>query len=385
MSTPSHGGNGRAPFRLKPYSIAAKPHLKFVVVGREAGTRKRWYFATKGAASAHCDLKNKQARRQGIEGAEFSSALRVEAQKAVEKLKSFNKTITDAVEHYLAHLKASEKSCTAVELVDEIVAAKKADGRSLRHLDDLRSRLNIFAKAFDGQTVATITTAHVDDWLRSLGRSPVTRNHYRRLLVLAFNFAIARGYAVENPADKTAKAKEVWTPPEFLTVSQTARLLESASPDMLPYFAVGALAGLRRAEIGRLDWSEIDFESDSIEVSPENKTSHRRVEMQPNLRAWLLPVRKHRGPVMPADFDTRFDQVRVAAGITEWPYNALRHGYASYRLAHIKDAARVAYEMGTSEPMVKKNYDGRAKPRDAERYWNLTPAATKKVVPMVAR
>ena len=72
----------------------------------------------------------------------------------------------------------------------ELVAAKKADGASQRHLDDLRSRLTIFAKKFDGQMVATITSAQIDDWLRSLNVSPVTRNHYRRLIILAFNFAV---------------------------------------------------------------------------------------------------------------------------------------------------------------------------------------------------
>jgi hypothetical protein len=40
-------------------------------------------------------------------------------------------------------------------LVDELIAAKKADGASQRHVDDLR-RLNIFAEKFDGQSVATI-------------------------------------------------------------------------------------------------------------------------------------------------------------------------------------------------------------------------------------
>ena len=53
---------------------------------------------------------------------------------------------------------------------------------------------------------------------------------------------------------------------EILTVAQTARLLESASAETLPYWAIGAFAGLRSAEIERLDWREVDFESGLIEV-----------------------------------------------------------------------------------------------------------------------
>lgn len=39
-----------------------------------------------------------------------------------------------------------------------------------------------------------------------------------------------------------------------------------------------------------------------------------------------------------------------------WKPNALRHRYASYRLADIKDAARVALEMGNSPTMLFRNY-----------------------------
>jgi len=31
-------------------------------------------------------------------------------------------------------------------------------------------------------------------------------------------------------------------------------LLKSAMPDVLPYFAIGCFAGLRPAELERLDW-----------------------------------------------------------------------------------------------------------------------------------
>jgi hypothetical protein len=43
-------------------------------------------------------------------------------------------------------LKASAKSCTATALVEQLIAAKRADGASKRHLEGLDSRLNRFAK-----------------------------------------------------------------------------------------------------------------------------------------------------------------------------------------------------------------------------------------------
>ncbi len=236
--------------------------------------------------------------------------------------------------------------------------------------------------------VATITSAEIDDWLRSLKLSPVTRNHYRRLIVVAFNFAVRRGYAIDNPAVAAAKAKEPKADIGILTVTQAAQLLESATPDILPYLAVGLFAGLRRAELERLDWSEIDFESGLIEVTAAKaKTAQRRlVTMQPNLRDWLLPVRKHKGGVTPKDnFRQQFDQARIAAGILDWPDNGLRHSFASYHMAHFKNAASTALEMGHHDSRVTfAHYRELVKPKDAARYWMIRPARTEKIVPLVA-
>jgi integrase len=138
----------------------------------------------------------------------------------------------------------------------------------------------------------------------------------------------------------------------------------------------------------RLDWSEIDFDSELIEVTAQkSKTARRRhVTMQPNLREWLMPLRKHRGNVTPREnFRQLFDTARLAAGIDEWPDNGLRHSFASYHLAHFKDAKALALEMGhTNEDMIFTNYRQLVKPKEAERYWKIRPATKEKIVPLLA-
>jgi integrase len=386
----------RRKIRVRRYSDSNRPQLKFVVNYREAGKRKRTFFKTKNEADTFAQNRNIELKNSGREGAEFPTALRIMAQECADRLSEYKKTgsdspitIKDATEHLIAHLKASKESCSASELVAELVAAKKTDGASKRHVDDLDSRLNIFAEKFDGQPVATITTKEIDHWLRSLNVSAVTRNHYRRLLVLAFNFAVRQGYATANPAKEADKAKEHSGDVGILTITQAARLLESAMPEVLPYIAIGLFGGLRRAELERLDWSEIDFESGLVEVKAEkSKTAQRRfVTMQPNLREWLLPLRKHKGDVTDADtFRQSFDQARLAAGIDEWPDNALRHSFASYHLAHFKNAASTALELGHHDSRITfRHYRELVKPKEAERYWNVRPATTEKIVPLVAQ
>ncbi len=56
-----------------------------------------------------------------------------------------------------------------------------------------------------------------------------------------------------------------------------------------------------------------------------------------------------------------------------WKPNALRHSYASYRLADIKDAARVALEMGNSPAMFFRNYRELVTEQQAAAWFGVLP------------
>src|SRR4029077_7345656 len=281
--------------------------------------RHRQFFKDKTEAGTVLQQKLVEQENQGRSGLSFNERQRAEYLESAEKLLPFGVTIRDAVNFYLPYLKATNRTCTAAELVDELLKVKEADGASERYLSDLRSRLTQFAECFDGKPVAEITSLQIDEWLRSLSDketgkrlSPVTRNNFRRVLITAFNFAKGNGYCVENPAEQSAKAKEIQSAVGILTVEETARLLESAVPLLVPYIAIGAFAGLRRAELERLDWKEIDLESGLIEVTATKAKSARRrfVKIQPNLSAWLNPYRQAQGPVTPENLRELLDITR---------------------------------------------------------------------------
>jgi integrase len=378
-------------YRIREYHDSQRPSLKFVVNFKDGSKRARRFFKTRTEAATFALTKNIALENTGREGADFPSALRIMATAADAMLKPYDKNIMDAVEFYLPHLQASNRSCTFAELVAELLPAKTADGASAPYLKDLKCRLGQFKSVFGDRLVSEITSKEIDDWLRGLNVSAVSRNNSRRTLHSTFSFALARNYCFENPVAKTARAKERGGNIGILTVAQAARLLENATPDVLPYFAIGLFAGLRRAEIERLDWSKIDFESRLIEVTAQNsKTAQRRlVTMQPNLRKWLLPLRKHKGNVTPSNcFRELFEQAREAAGIAEWPDNALRHSFASYHLAHFKNAASTALELGHHDSRITfAHYRELVRPKDAKEYWKLYPtagASSKKIVSIAA-
>lgn len=57
----------------------------------------------------------------------------------------------------------------------------------------------------------------------------------------------------------------------------------------------------------------------------------------------------------------------------EWPNNALRHSYATYRLAAIANAARVALEMGNSPQKLMTNYRELANEEEAQDWFSISP------------
>jgi integrase len=372
--------------------VKVNGRLFFCVVWPKIGNgRNRRFFKDRREAETFLQSKHVEKENYGTAGTSFNERQRAEYLECAELLKPFNATIRDAVNFYVPHLHATKRTCSAAELVNELLEVKEADGASERYLSDLRSRLTQFSDSFNGKPVSEITSPQVDEWLRSLSDketgkrlSPVTRNNFRRVLIVAFNFARERGYCVGNPAEKTARAKVIETVIGILTIEETARLLESAPPELVPYIAIGAVAGLRRAELERLDWREVDLQGGLIEVTAKKAKSARRrfARIQPNLAKWLQPYAQLSGNVAPPKYRELLDAARDAAGIEQWPHNALRHSFASYHLALFNDAAALALELGhTNSDLVFQHYRQLVKPKQAERYWKIAPApAGRKLV-----
>lgn len=354
-----------------------------VTTPKLGGGRNRRFFKEKAEAETFMQFAKVQQENYGTAALSISDALRVEAIECCELLQPFGATLRDAAKFYAVHLKAITGSRKVSEVVADLLRARTADGMSARYLGDLRVRLGRFVRSFGEEMIAGISASRIDVWLRGLGVGSVTRNTFRRRLAVLFNFAKRRGYVTENPVADVERAKERETEIAILSVGELARLLECASSDMLPFWTIGAFAGLRRAEIERLTWAEVDFEADVIEVkASKSKTASRRlVTIQPNLRDWLAPYRRGIGRVCPVNLQRKINDDRERAGLrTEWPQNALRHSFGSYHLAQFNDAAKLALEMGNSPATIFRHYRQLVKPKQAESYWKIAPASGKKIV-----
>ncbi len=122
-------------------------------------------------------------------------------------------------------------------VVAELLAVKEARGASARYLQDLRHRLNRFADTFH-KDACNVTTAEIQEWLDGQKLKPQSYQNFRRVVHLLFEFAVARGYATDNPVAVVESVEVRAGDVDIFTPGEISRLLAAASPDFLPCFAL---------------------------------------------------------------------------------------------------------------------------------------------------
>jgi integrase len=375
--------------KLAPVQVNGKRYWQ-VISPRLGGGRDRKTFKDRREAETYLGLAKIQIQNYGAAAMSISDGLRAEAVKCSQMLQPYGQTIADATRFYIDHLNAIARSQAVSHAVKEFQAACRADGKSVRYLRDLKYRLGRFADDFGSSHIAEITTTDIDEWLRQLNLGPVSRNTFRRRLVTLFKFAKTRGWCRTIPAAETARVREVSEEVGILTPSELSGLLKVASTDTIPYWTIGAFAGLRATEIERLEWADVNLDRRWIKVRAKNtkSASRRLVDIQPNLLKWLRPYQGRTGKVVPENLRVKLleDRKRAteAGSLTrKWPSNALRHSFASYYLARFDNAPKLALQLGhVGQDLIFRHYREVVTRADAKRYWNIAPEIkTVKVVP----
>jgi integrase len=362
-----------------------------VTVRDMKGCRLSRFFLTQAEAEAYAEARNREIRALGLRALELPDTLRHEAMKAEELLRPFGKGILDAARFYCDHLEQTQKSAEITDLVERFLQDKELDRISQAHLRDLRSRLRRFAAHFKGRRVNQILAAEINDWLRLSSFTPANQLNFYRAVQNLFNYAIRRQLLIENPIKYVPKVRTPEGEIEIYAPEEMEALLIHAAPDIVPYLAIGAFAGLRSAELQRLEWKAVDLQSGYITVTADiAKTASRRiVPIASNLREWLLPEANRYPEVLPKHlrntFRTLARQACSKAGM-RWKNNALRHSFGSYRMAQNKNAHTTADDMGNSPGVVHRHYRQPVTPEQAEKYWSIRPQQpeSEKVIAMPA-
>jgi integrase len=347
------------------------------------GQRIRETFKNREEAATRAEQIRMMFKNEGDAAFTLPPNIRAEAAHCVELLKPHGATITEAATYYLKHVLAYRTAPTVGEIVRRMLDDAATANRRPRTIRDLRERLGRFAKTFGERQLSSITFEELKAWLDNPMQSARTRVNHATKASQLYNYAIRHGWVEQNLADRYQRPTIEDGEPSIFSVEQATTLLaHAATYDLLPFVAIGLFAGLRTAELQRLDWSAVKLAERSIIIGSDvaKKRSRRVVEINDTLAAWLAVCSKKSGAVVGPNYEKHHRALVKAAGLERWPANALRHSFGSYHLAAHGDAVKTAFQMGNSAVIVHNHYKGLVSNSDVERYWALRPSDTANVV-----
>ena len=353
-----------------------KPHQEYFAKRREAGK------FVKQVLDAY--------RREGQQAFLLTFDQRFQALKGFQKLESYGVSLMTAVDTYIA------EHCVAVvgkiihTVAEEFVKSCKRNNLKPRTITQYESDLSIYGETFGESQMVGVLRDDIEEWLDESDWSARTRRNKLTTLATFYTFAMDKGYCSISPVERIKRPKVDDDPIGLLTPDQTQALLEQAAtdrPELVGGIAIAAFAGLRRSELCGLEWEEVHLQDGEIEIKASKaKTRQRRiVTINETLRKWLAIYGLAKGQVtVTANADVWGKWARdlaSAAGIKDWPKNALRHGFGSYYFALIKDENRAAAEMGNSPAMVHRHYRALVSSADCQRFWAIAPTSPKPGAP----
>ena len=305
-------------------------------------------------------------------------------------------TLREAVDFFRKRNPASLEKRTVRQAADEMLAAKRGANLSEVHLKDLDYRLNRLADAFE-MNIGGVSGPMLQTWMDNMPGSGRTKRNYLAVVAALFRFCIKRKYLPKDAMEEVEAVQQTREDNgeiEIFTPAEMGELLYATRPEMIPWLAIAGFAGLRTAEIQRLDWQEVNLKERHIEIKASKaKTAARRLApITDNLAEWLCPYAKEAGKV--TGFESWWNQIpKVVDAVNEqrqslaertgqtflsehklvWKHNALRHSFISYRLAAIKNAAEVALEAGNSPQMIFKHYRQLVTEAEAKKWFSVLP------------
>jgi len=263
-----------------------------------------------------------------------------------------------------------------------------------KSFESTRTTREVCLKYFQGKTAQLITVSDIEAFIAVRRDTPVrvsgsartnaTMNRELATLKAILNKGVAWGFLNHNPAIKVKMLPEPKGRTRFLTVEEVSALLNAATPHLRPVLIMALETGMRRGEILKLKWSDVDMKNSMIYVSDTKTGVPRHVPMSNHLRETLkaLPRRlgvdhvfAGRGKATGKPFDdvrTSFRNALVRAGITEFRFHDLRHTAASHMVMAGIPMKTVGEILGHSTPVM------------TERYSHLTPEHKRRAIEILS-
>ena len=372
----------------------------------QSGRREFRYFPSRAEAERAKKRILKERRDYGMLAPHIGPDLAAEALKQAERLKPYGASLRDAVTTYIA---LRDRQAASASFADGWqIYEKLKENRSPAHRNHINRLGRKVPGSFQKKLLCDITPEEIRGVLHCLSTGPHKRNQNRAILRNFFNEMITDGYLDKNPVDRVRREEierdgdiRILTVEELqqifaackdyrLSEEYDRRCSESCKQFLdcrqcaLP-FAILAFAGIRPAELERLEWRDISLEMRNIRISgAKSKTRTRRnIDIEENLYRWLdtVPEDQRTGQVVPGDWRRKRARVMKAAGLSE-PHSAsrkklsdvFRHSYGSYYLGAFDNLEKLKANMGHAhvQTFFAHYHNDRTK-RESLPWWAIGP------------
>jgi len=300
-------------------------------------------------------------------------------------------TLSEAARHYRIDRESVKLPTMLVKQVaDEMVESLTTGGASTAYISQLGKLLPRITTAFRCP-ISSVTTADLQSFIDKINLSLRSKENYRGTVATLWNFAKRRAYL---PRDKSTEADHldsikhrdgaigIYSPEQL----QSAILGAKGKAQLT--LAIAAWAGLRTAEIQRLDWSDIGKEFITIQAEKAKTGARRIVPILPPLAAVLRLHKRGEGSISPfqhAEHVSRLMSDCFRAVQVEPVKNGLRHSFCTFRLATTKNAPQVALEAGNSPKMLFQHYRELATPAQGKAWFAVRSAVATTTKPAKAK
>jgi len=256
--------------------------------------------------------------------------------------------------------------------VGELADLYLANSRQKRSLGSDKSRIEADLKPFFGKLdVNGVTPLKVEEYRNSrldAGVKKSTTNRELALLKVMFSKAIDWGICSINPVKKVRLFPENGNLKDrILAPEEEARLLE-ASPDYLrPILVVALNTGMRRGEILKLEWANVDLQRRQILVTGTKSGKDRIIPINSDLFPVLEDLKKQNGThgyVFPnpktgkslQDIKHAFEKACAKAEVKGFRFHDCRHTFGTRLVHRGVDLITVKDLLGHSTVKVTERY-----------------------------
>lgn len=358
------------------------PRYAWEVVWVEGGVRRRRFLRSR--AEAEGVRRAVMAELEHVAPAE--AGISPEERAAVRRARAAGVDLMAAVEEFLRGRVRRGMSVTVGVAVRARLEGLERKGVAREYLGNVRRLLGRAVAAWGGRLLCEVGEEEVALLVWSQRLSAVGRGDFLGVLRALWAEGMKRGWVERNVPALVEPPRVAVKRPGILSPAEAVALVGACGEGLRPAVALGLYAGLRMCEVQRLVWDEVLLHRGVVEVrADKSKTGTRRlVRIERVLERILtaVPEGRRRGRVWPVNGRVLFDAAKKEAGFAgrrkgagdaearRYPPNALRHSFASYHLAHFRDAGRTALELGhTTTAMLFEHYRELVSPEDAAAFW----------------